>query len=122
MTVKQTAYELKQLAKQINYKKELAKDIAANDDKVKELLQTIKDAQDEIKALLAANEDLYSIQQEKKDLSKELNAGVKRAAKEIGVSAKDYKAFITTAAKQEEAVIKVVQKGKVFELLEGASR
>ena len=113
--IKIAAQELKDLVKQIAYKDELLKDIKASNEKVQKLQNLIKESQDEIKALLAANIDYFTIEQEKKELVKELNEGAKKAVQGTGFKKAELTAFMKADIKG--ASIKVVEKGQLFSTL-----
>lgn len=113
--IKLATQELKELVKQIAYKDELLKDIKASNPAIEKLQNLIKESQEEIKALLAANLDYFTIEQEKKELVKELNQGAKAAVKGTGFKKADLTAFMKADIKG--ASIKVVEKGQLFSSL-----
>ena len=119
-TIKDSTNELEALARQISYKSDLLKDIKENDEAIEKLQATIKDVQDQIKTLLAANLDYFTIEQEKKELEKELKARAKKAVKDTCFTTALFVQYLKAKVK-EEAVAKVVEKGAMFRSLEDQS-
>jgi len=114
--IKESATELKSIVSQIAKKKELLKDYKENNEKVQKLQDLIKETQEEIKVILAADLDYFEVENEMKELVKELKQGAKNACKNTGVKPADLIAFMNAQLK-DEGVVKVVEKGQIFSSL-----
>ena len=119
--IKIAVEELQALVKAINFKKDLLKDIKEGNPKIQKLLELIKEHQEEIKMLLAADLDHFTIEQELKELNKELKQGAKNAVKGTGFKAKQLIDF-SQAKVKEDAVEKTVEKGQIFSALNNQSK
>ena len=109
--------EVSNLVKKIAYKDELLKAIKETHEVVQKKLQLIKETNEEIKALLEADLDYFTIEQERKELVKELKTAAKTVVKDRNIKPYELIAFTKASLKEEEAVQKVVQKGLVFRQL-----
>lgn len=111
------ARELSPTIRKVDELKELVKDFKKTDVKALALQQAIKDAQEEFKAYLE-NSDIGSVLIEIKELGKDLKEGFEAAVKDSEYDAKDFGAYLK-ARNKEDGVVKVVEKGEVFEALNG---
>ena len=115
-TLRDGAVEVQDIIKKIAYKDELLAAIKETNEAVQQKLQEIKESNEEIKALLAADLDYFTIEQEKKELVKELKEAAKNVVKGRNIKPADFIAY-NKAKMKEEAVEKVVMKGRVFSQL-----
>lgn len=111
------AAEVTELVKKVAYKDELLTTIKETHEKVQKKLQEVKETNEEIKALLASDLDYFTIEQERKELVKELKTAARAVVKGHDIKPADLIAYTKAKMKEEEAVNKVVQKGLVFHRL-----
>lgn len=106
--------EIAPMIRMLIKKKELLKDFKESDDKAIELTEAIKETQAEFKKYVEESEDGMMYLDEIKDIETEIKTAVKAAGKASNYKPKDLKAFFLARAK-EDAVVKVIAKGDIFE-------
>ena len=120
-SIKAAANELKALVAQIAEKDELLKSIKESNEKALDAQEAVKEATENYKAVLAANLDYFTIENEKKELVKELAQGAKAATKNTGFKPSVLTAFLKASLK-DAGVEKVVSKGGDFSALMGQTQ
>lgn len=115
---KEISNEVMTIARTISKKKELLKDFAARIEAVQDVEAEIKELNEKKKALINADVECFALQEEIKALGKELTVAAKKAAQNTSFKPAVVKAYFTTAAKSEEAVEKVKDKGDAFKTIE----
>lgn len=110
--------EIKLIAEALKKKLEVIKDLKEQNEEANNIKAQIKELQDELKAIFAADEELVSLEDDAKQLAKEL----KQAAKFIATG-KSFKpaivvAYAKAAVKGEKAVDEVKVKGSAFAFLD----
>ncbi len=111
-----TAYsqEIAPMIRNLIKKKELLKDFKESDDKAIELAEAIKSAQADLKKYVEESEDGMEYLDDIKAIEIEIKQAVKAAGKASNYKPADLKAFFIARAK-EDAVVKVIAKGDIFE-------
>lgn len=105
------------IIRDLNHQKELLADFKASDEKYLELAAEVKALQDAMKEYLEKSDDGSEILEKIKDLSNDLKQAVKAAARGTDYKPAELKAFFQSRAK-EDGVIKVVEKGSLFDELD----
>ena len=96
--------------------KEELKSLKEDNQEVQVLLSNVKQAQEALAKYLETNDDVKQMLSDIKDVSKDIQQAVKRASKGSGYKPKELKDYFFARAK-EDAVVKTVQKGKLFDAL-----
>jgi len=110
--------ELKLIAQALKKKQDVIKDIKEQNEDANRIKAKIKGLQEELKALFAADEELISLEDDVKQLTKELKAAAKYAAKGKSFKPAVVVAYAKAAIKGEKAVDDVKIKGAAFAFLE----
>lgn len=114
-----TFNDLKDRAQEIAKKKELVKDLTAQLEAVQEIDAQIKELQEKKKAAIAADVEIFTLNQEIKALSKEFSQAAKVVSKPFSFKAAVTKQYVQAAIKGGEAVAVVKDKGNAFNFMEG---
>jgi len=113
-----TFNDLKDRAQEIEKKKELVKDLITQLEAVKEIDVQIKELQDKRKAVIAADVEIFTLNQEIKALSKEFSQAAKVVSKGFSFKPVVTKQYVQAAIKGDEKVAVVKDKGNAFTFLD----
>ena len=110
--------EIKIIAEALKNKLEVIKDLKEQIEEANEIKAKIKALQDELKTLFAADAEIVSLEDDAKQLTKELKAAAKGIAKGKSFKPAMVVDFVKTSIKGDNAVDKVKAKGAAFAFLE----
>jgi DNA repair ATPase RecN len=110
--------EIKNIAEALKRKQDLIKDYKDQNEKANEIKAQIKELQEELKALFAVDEEIASLQDDVKHLSRELKQAAKAIAKDKSFKPAIVVDYAKKSVKGEVEVEKVKIKGNAFAFLE----
>ena len=113
-----TFNDLKDRAQEIAKKKELVKDLTAQLQAVQDIDAQIKELQEKKKVAIAADVEIFTLNQEIKALSKEFSQAAKVVSKGFSFKAAVTKQYVQAAIKGDEKVAVVKDKGNAFSFLD----